>query len=68
MADTEMMKFDIEKKDQIATLTINQPKTLNAITGSPSTFGPEYDKYWRGLMQELKYDPDIRVIVLTGAG
>ncbi|UCE98024.1 MAG: enoyl-CoA hydratase/isomerase family protein [Dehalococcoidia bacterium] len=69
----EMMKFEVEKKDNIAVLTINRPETLNAMTSGPRT-GPyersrvDYDKYWRGLFQDLKYDPDVRVVVITGAG
>ena len=69
MAEVGMMKFDVKKKDRIALLTINQPETLNAMTGSPTSYGWQtYDGYWRGLMQDLKYDPDVRVVVITGAG
>jgi len=69
MAKVKMTKLKVEKKDGIAWLTINRPEALNALAGSPSWGDWEtYDSYWRGLMQDLKYDPDVRVVVLTGAG
>ncbi len=48
-------------KDQIATVTLNRPDRLNAITG----------EMLRGLSETLRtcdQDADVRVIVLTGAG
>ena len=59
MAITE--KLTIEKTDGIGTLTLNQPNKRNAISF----------EMWRDIptaMAELDNDPDVRVIVLTGAG
>ncbi|NIV31723.1 MAG: enoyl-CoA hydratase/isomerase family protein, partial [Anaerolineae bacterium] len=59
-----MMSAEIvlyEKEDQIATVTLNQPATLNALT---------YDVVLRlgELVQDIAGDPDVRAVVLTGAG
>jgi enoyl-CoA hydratase/carnithine racemase len=69
-----MTTLDVEKKDWIATLTINKPEIMNALGGSPTytakegdIYGP-YDSYWRTLMQDLKYDPEVRVVIITGTG
>ena len=61
-----MTRFEIEKKDNIATLTINQPESLNALSTSPDW--AEYDSYMRSVFFSLKNDPDVRVIIVTGAG
>ncbi len=51
----------LEKSEQIATVTLNQPATLNALT---------YDMMVRlgEIVDDLASDPDMRVVVLTGAG
>jgi 2-(1,2-epoxy-1,2-dihydrophenyl)acetyl-CoA isomerase len=51
----------LEKADRIATVTLNQPATLNALT---------YDVVvrLREIEDELACDPEVRDIVLTGAG
>lgn len=54
-------KLKIEKSDGIGTLTLNQANKRNAISF----------EMWRDFskaMAELETDPDVRVIVLTGAG
>jgi len=51
----------IERRDRIGLLTINRPKVLNALD-IPTTLALE-----RAFV-ELDTDPDIRVIVVTGAG
>jgi len=51
----------LEKSDQVATVTLNRPETLNALT---------YDTVV-GLgmaVDEVARDPDVRAVVLTGAG
>ena len=50
-----------EKADQIATVTLNQPATLNALT---------YDVVVRlgEVVGSIAGDPDVRAVVLTGAG
>ncbi len=50
-----------EKKDSVAVLTINRPDALNAL--SSEVLG-ELDKAF----EELQQDPEVNVIVLTGAG
>lgn len=51
----------LEKSEQIATITLNQPETLNALT---------YDMVVRlgQIVTDLARDPDVRAVVLTGAG
>jgi len=54
-------KLKVEKADGIGTLILNQPNKRNAISF----------EMWRDLpaaMAELEDDPDVRVIVVTGAG
>jgi enoyl-CoA hydratase len=51
----------IEKEAGIALLTFNQPKTLNALT--VQTFSQLHE-----LLIELAEDPEVRVLILTGAG
>jgi enoyl-CoA hydratase/carnithine racemase len=47
--------------DRVATVTLNRPDKLNAWTAI-------MEKEVRGAMLEAEADPDVRVIVLTGAG
>jgi 2-(1,2-epoxy-1,2-dihydrophenyl)acetyl-CoA isomerase len=56
---TELVLF--EKSDQIVTITLNQPKTLNALT---------YDmlRRLRQIVDEIARDRSVRVVLLTGAG
>ncbi|MGO9062916.1 MAG: enoyl-CoA hydratase-related protein [Candidatus Binataceae bacterium] len=51
----------VEIKDSIATLTLNRPEKLNAITGQ---MGRELDQAY----YDLDNDDEVRVIVVTGAG
>jgi enoyl-CoA hydratase/carnithine racemase len=51
----------IERDGHVATLTLNRPDRMNAITG------PMLDALSRELV-EADRDPEVRVIVLTGAG
>ncbi|MDQ0382727.1 enoyl-CoA hydratase/isomerase family protein [Amycolatopsis thermophila] len=51
----------LEKKDHIATLTLNRPERLNAFT---PTMLDEVSHAW----QDIRYDDDVHVVVLTGAG
>lgn len=70
-----MTRCKVEEENGIAILTINQPQSLNAFSwGLPiGTMRPTegwslFDRYWRGLLQVIKNDPKIRVVVITGAG
>ena len=51
----------LEESDHVATITLNQPATLNALS---------YDVLvrLREIVDNVKRDPDVRVVVLTGAG
>jgi len=51
----------LDKSDHIATITLNQPETLNALT---------YDMVvrLREIVGEVAGDRDVRAVVLTGAG
>jgi enoyl-CoA hydratase len=51
----------LERDGAVATLTINRPKVLNALNT------PTIDDLRRAVL-ELKHDPDIRVVIITGAG
>ena len=69
LPEEEMTKLEVEKKDNIAILTLNKPERLNAMSGAPTWVGwKTYDTYWRHLFQDLKYDPDVRVVIITGTG
>jgi enoyl-CoA hydratase/carnithine racemase len=57
----ELKTLLLEKEGQVAWLTLNRPHRLNAWTGRMHT---EY----RWLLDRLDRDPDVGVIVVTGAG
>ena len=50
-----------EVKDRIATITLNRPDKLNAFTG------PMIDR-WAWALNEAQQDPEVNVVVVTGAG
>jgi enoyl-CoA hydratase/carnithine racemase len=50
-----------EKKDRIATITLNRPDKLNAFTG-PMIEG------WAKSLADAQADPDVNVVIVTGAG
>jgi enoyl-CoA hydratase/carnithine racemase len=50
-----------EVKDRVATLTLNRPDKLNAFTG------PMIER-WAWALNEAQRDPDVNVVVVTGAG
>jgi len=51
----------IDKQDGIATVTLNRPEKLNALNR-------ELRKTFCQAMQELRDDPEVRVVIITGAG
>lgn len=51
--------FDVQ--GHVATLTLNRPDKLNAMTVA-------MDKYLNNLVFEINNDPQVRTVVLTGAG
>ncbi|OGN95635.1 MAG: hypothetical protein A2Y89_03505 [Chloroflexi bacterium RBG_13_51_18] len=50
-----------EKKDGIGTVTINRPDKLNALNST--VYNELYDAF-----ESIENDPEVRVVVLTGAG
>ena len=50
-----------EKKDKIATITLNRPDKLNAFTAAMIDA-------WAKSLAEAQADPDVNVVVVTGAG
>ncbi len=57
--ELKVTRYEIE--DRVATLTLDRPKRLNSWTGRMHT---EY----RWILEQAERDPDVRVIVVTGAG
>lgn len=51
----------LNKKNSIATLTLNAPDQLNAMCVA---MGEEFKEH----LEQIKNDPDIRVVILTGSG
>jgi len=54
--------FKVEKKNNIATLILNRPERLNAITVRMGNVTLP------AVFEELRQDEDVKVIVITGAG
>ena len=70
-----MTKFRIERDDEgVVLVTIDRPERLNAFSMGLPTDRPRpggwslFDRYLRALTQELKHDPSVKVVVLTGEG
>jgi 2-(1,2-epoxy-1,2-dihydrophenyl)acetyl-CoA isomerase len=57
--DTDELLYEV--KDKVATLTLNRPDKMNAFTG------PMLDR-WVWALGEAQRDPDVNVVVVTGAG
>jgi enoyl-CoA hydratase/carnithine racemase len=51
----------IEKKDGVAWITLNRPKALNALA-------PDTHRQLQHALLEIDKDPEVRVVVITGAG
>jgi len=49
------------KEDGIATITLNRPQTLNALS-------PRLSDEWIAAIEEAKVDDEVRVLVVTGVG
>lgn len=75
-APAGMTKFRIELDEaaKVGFLILNRPDKLNAFSqgyppGQPRPRGwSMFDRYMRALTQEIKHDPRIRVVVITGEG
>ncbi len=53
--------FNYEVSDSIATITLNRPEVLNALT-------LEIYAQLRDLFEALRYDEDVKVVIITGTG
>lgn len=51
----------LERTDGVGTLTLNRPDKLNAFAGTMR-------REMADALLELEYDPDVRVVIITGAG
>jgi enoyl-CoA hydratase len=58
---SKYQNIKVEKKDKIATVTLNRPEFLNVMNSQTM------DEY-ESVMRELSKDNEVRVIILTGAG
>jgi len=58
---TQFENLLYDKKDHIAYVTVNRPKVLNAL--NPATM-----EDLRRAFTAAQYDPEVRVVILTGAG
>ena len=57
-----MTFLQIQRDGPILTVTMNQPETRNALTGNTAV--DEFEK----LCDDVRRDPSVKVIILTGAG
>ena len=53
--------FDYQVKDSVATITLNRPEVMNALT-------LEIYAQLRDLFETLRYDDEVKAVVITGAG
>jgi crotonobetainyl-CoA hydratase len=60
-SEGEKMSVDVTIEDHVARVTLNRPDRLNAVD---ATMQDQLAEIWT----EIEQDPDIRVVVLTGAG
>ncbi len=61
MAETNYQTILVKKDDGLTTVTFNRPDKRNAMN-------PQLHRDMYSVLNELRYDKDTRVIVLTGAG
>jgi enoyl-CoA hydratase len=51
----------VEKQDKVMTITLNAPESMNA-------FSPEKHYSISRIWEDVQDDPEVNVVVLTGAG
>ena len=59
MSQYQLINF--EKEGHVATLTFNRPEKLNAMN-------PDMEREMRAAVDDSQYDPQVRVLILTGQG
>jgi enoyl-CoA hydratase/carnithine racemase len=59
MSETDPVLWELD--GGVATLTLNRPDKLNALT-------PEMETRWTSLLEEAASNPEVRAVVVTGAG
>ncbi len=59
MSDNQLLL--VERADQVAVLTLNRPEVMNS-------FNFEMLRALQGAVETLRFDPEIRVLIITGAG
>jgi enoyl-CoA hydratase/carnithine racemase len=57
----ELESLSYEKKDKVAILAMNEPKSLNALSNQMRE-----ELAWQ--IDQIRHDPEVRVLVLTGQG
>ncbi|MEK6601872.1 MAG: enoyl-CoA hydratase-related protein, partial [Candidatus Binatota bacterium] len=61
MSETKYQAILVKKENGITTVTFNRPESRNAMS-------PQLHRDMYAALNELRYDKETRVIVLTGAG
>lgn len=61
MLDLELETVDLKLQGRVAWVTLNRPESLNAVT-------PQMGRELLAVLAHLEGDPEVRAIVLTGAG
>jgi enoyl-CoA hydratase/carnithine racemase len=59
MSDADILKYELD--EHIATITLNRPEAMNALTRELYT-------ELEGAIRKAHYDPEVRCVILTGAG
>lgn len=57
----DLKQITYAKKDRVALITLNRPEALNALT-------PRMIDEWVWAIEDARADPEVRVLVVTGAG
>ena len=61
MQGLELETVELRLQERVAWITLNRPEALNALT-------PQMGRELRAVLEQAAESPDLRAIVLTGAG
>jgi 2-(1,2-epoxy-1,2-dihydrophenyl)acetyl-CoA isomerase len=61
MLESELETVDVQLQERVAWITLNRPASLNAFT-------PQMGRELMSALDQAAADPEVRVLVLTGAG